>query len=342
MSTISNNCEFFASPVARLCNDAFSNVLSFFGPKELALLEKVCTSWKTFIGATDQWKKHCQHRLNIPAHLDPKSFLREGWNYKKGALFASPKVFDGRMYEYFLEADIGPVPPIPEEISLERRDEPDPCDPTETIGRNYTWIYCPEGFTFEDPPFDLDKADDPIDEEAPGLIPKEVGKSEEKRVLTVPNTINNIGEIFKHPTNGNPSAYDHIWVGIAEQHGNKRIRSGWICMREDTIGENRSFNNQQKIAKKAGVIISPLLHRVIFNFLIQTSSRMANTWPDGKSTYTRTSYLYRDLYGILWLSGCGDGGPSGLRVGSGFFFSGTGPNVGAAVVLPVKTQTIDP
>ncbi len=330
---VSGSSEAFASQNVRLTNDAFGYLLNILRPKELVLLEKVCKSWKTFIDG--QWKKQCQYRLNIPSNIDPSCFLPAGWNYKKGALLASTKVFDGRMYQYYLGADVGPVPPIPEEISLERGDEPDPCDSTNTIGRNYTWFYCPEGFTFEDPPFDLDKADDPIDEEAPGLIPKEAGKSEEKRLLTVPNTINNIGEIFKHPKNGNASAYNYdesIWDAYVSQHGDKRSPLGWVCMKEEVIRRDLSYAAQKKAAKNAGVVIPPLLHRILFNFLKQMDS---GTYPDRRDpwTYARTSTLFHDLDRINCYAVCGLGDAAGLLIKPSYLVFCP---LGAAVALPVK------
>lgn len=325
----------FPSPDVRLLrNDEFSLVLSFLKPEELECIERVCKSWKQFIEKTGQWKRHCQYQLNIPADIDPKSVLPDGWDYKKGCLLASPKVFDERIYQYYLGASVGQVPPIPEEISLTRRNEPDPCDPTKTIGQNYTWFYCPRDIEIYDDgsfPLDLDKPDNPNDEEAPKLVPKQAGKNVEKRVLKVPNTINNLGQLFKHPKNGKALTYTSIWDQISKQHGNKRIRSEWICMRDDVIGKGLSFPEQQEIANQHGVVIVPLIHRINFSFLKNISSKK-NTdlepFVYGRcSTLTNACNKLCSCGGAYWYSGCG--GNSNLNLKGNHKCD----NVGAAVAF---------
>ncbi len=333
MATISSYGPFgpFASPnVAPLRQDEFSRVLSFFKPKQLALLERVCTSWKTCIEKTDQWKQQCQYALNIPTTIDPKTFLPANCSYKDGSHQFCPIVFDGRVYQHYLGANIGSVPPIPKEISLERGGEADPCDPPNAIAGHYVWIYCPKEFektADENFPFDLDKVDDPNDEEAPRLIEKETVSSVEKKVLKIPNTINNLGKLFKHPQNGNPSSYDHIEKEIENQHGNKRIPSGWICMRAKPIEIGLSFQQQQESARKAGVVISPLPHRVFFNFL---AFICCGTYIDKNDThFARSSTLTNVPIGDLTTACHGNPYSPGIIIN----FDCVGFNTGLAVAL---------
>ncbi len=346
----------FASPTRRpLADNELGHVLSFLNPEELARAERVCRSWNQCIHTTDQWKKQCENRLNIPTHMDPRDFLSElegSRSYKGVAQLAIPaKVLDARIYQRILGAEIEPVPP--KETALEKRNEQDSCDPAETIGQKYVWIDSPSYFKISvdgDFPFELDKPDDPNDDEAPRLIQKEVGLVErfrrtiglgskpEEMVLKVPNTINNLGVLFKHPKKGNPSTYDYVWEAISAQHGNKRIPAGRICMREDVIGRNLTFAQQQATATAAGVAIPQLGHRILFNFLRHAEAE-ANTYPDGRNpwTFARTSTLTVDSQGVAWPSGCGGGGPSGLGVGSIFIDY---DYVGVAVALPAEVQAI--
>ncbi|HSW87233.1 MAG TPA: F-box protein [Rhabdochlamydiaceae bacterium] len=337
----------FASPVVRpLRNDEFSHVLSFLKPEELALAERVCATWKHFIKETDQWKKQCQFLLNIPINTDPMDYVPDCSSYKEILQLVLPKIFGEETYQYYLGAEVGPVPRIPKEIAPWKWNEPDPCDPTKLIGEQYDWMYVSKYLEITvdgNSPYYLDKLDDPNDEEAPRLIQKEVEsgtQSEEKRVLKVPNTIHNIVELFKNPKKGNPSAYFCVGEEISNQHGNKRIQPGWICMRKDVIGRGQyqSFSEQQETAKKAGVVIPQLLHRILYNFL----KHLETDYPDGKKPLTRarTSTLTLDSRGITYPSDCGCGlnSPSELRVRNSTISIGS---TGAAVALPMKDETID-
>ncbi|HSW86137.1 MAG TPA: hypothetical protein VLG49_01405, partial [Rhabdochlamydiaceae bacterium] len=294
-----------------------------------------------------------RYLLNISSiDIDPKSYLPLSLSYKEGLRLVLSRILDEDTYQYYLGAKVEPAPRIPEEISLKRFNEPDPFDPTETIGQNYFWMYSPPNLEIEGTyPFYLNKLDDPNDQEAPMLVndgPIErlmkligLGAKSAKRVLKVPNTINNSGELFKYPKNGNPSAYNYIWSEIARQHGNKRIPSGWICMREKLIGRNLSFSEQKAVAKKAGVVIPALLHRINFNFLQHARSGREDVYPDGRNpekTAARTSTLTH-WQGHTRSSCCGGGGPSGLCVGHDGIDDGL---VGEAVALSAETQVIGP
>ncbi|HSW87184.1 MAG TPA: hypothetical protein VLG49_06780 [Rhabdochlamydiaceae bacterium] len=328
----------FPSPDVRLLrNDEFSHVLSFFKLEELLYLERVCTSWKKFI-ETSKWKKQCDYFIGISTDSDRLKFFPQCATYKNILQLVLPKILDQETYRYYLGAEIGPVPPIPEEISLKRFIELDPCQPTETIGQNYFWVYFPAYFEIigdEDFPFELEKEADPNAEEAPMLIIKEGEKSEEKRVLKIPNTINNITKLFKHPKKGNPSHCSCIRDQISLQHGNKRMVPGWMCMREKPIGKNLSISQQQEAANKAGVVITSLLHRMNFNFLEYVRKKVC---PDENNapTYARTSTLIQD-WGHSWFPSCGEG-RSILPITK---LTKPYSNVGAAVAFPTKVQPSD-
>lgn len=344
----------FASQKGRpLANNESSYVFSFLGPKDLARAEHVCRSWKQFISQTDQWKKQCRIQLNS-FEFDPGTYLPASHSYKEGLSLVLSRVYDADTYRDRLGVQIEPFPRIPEAPSLKRFNEPDPFDPTKTKGQKYFWMDFPSYFKISvdgDFPFELDKLDDPKDEEAPRLIQKKVGHVEllkekigleskpEKKVLKVPNTINNLGVLFNHPKNGNPSAYDrNSWAAVFDQHGNKRIPSGRICMREDVIGRSLPFALQQAATTKAGVVIPQLGHRILFNLLRHAET---NTYPDGQNpwTYARTSTLTVDRRGNPWSSGCGGGGPSGLSVYDDHIDI---DSVGVAVGLPAEVQVIGP
>ena len=109
-------------------------------------------------------------------------------------------------------------------------------------------------------------------------------------------------------------------------------------MRKDLIGRNLPFHEQQALANENGVIIPDLLQRILFNFLEHIGT---NIYPDGSDpwTYARTTTLIQDGHGNDWPSGCGAGGPSGLRV-CGHFFDYD--YVGVGVALAAEVPAIGP
>ncbi|HSW86355.1 MAG TPA: hypothetical protein VLG49_02525 [Rhabdochlamydiaceae bacterium] len=296
-----------------------------------------------FIKETEQWKKQCQYLLNISANGDPMDYLPKCSSYKDVLKLVLSRILGEDIYRHYLGVTPEPAPRIPESISLKKFNDPDPFTrKTRKIGQNYFWVYYPEYFelTVEgDSPFYLDKEDDPNDQEAPRLILKEnkAGLLEwavkkiglvaelEKRVLRVPNTINNINTLFKHPKHGHPSFYkvsthifpdeDHI---ISREFGNKRTRSKWMCMRKDAIGKYKTFSQQQKTAEKAGAVIPSLFERITFNLAAHVTS---NIYPDGDKLriIARTdtllySYPFKNSSPMISVFACGKGDSSGLDV----------------------------
>ncbi len=332
------------------------HILSFLDFKDLAQAEGVCRRWKLVIATTDQWKKQCQYRLNISEDLDPRRFLPNGCTPdKRGAQLASTKVYDAKIYRDILGADIEFGPQILKAQSLEKSNEPDPCDPHKTKGQSYVWLDSPAYFCIPVNKrflFKLNKEDNSDDEEAPRLIPLSLTERFQRKIiptsnetLKVPNTINNLEVLFKHHLKkGNPSTYFHgqntahtMHVNDCEdvfvQHGDKRIRSGRICMREDVIGRDMDFDRQRAAAVEAGVKISCLGHRILFNFLRHAET---NAYQDGEksSAFARTSTVTvgpRD--GFDSPSGCGFEAPSSLAIG---LILSCDDNIGVAVALPAE------
>ena len=334
-----------------LANVAFDHVLSFLGPKNLARIESVCRSWKQFIiiDKAERWKRQCTIELNSEV-FDPGTYRPACRSYKEVLRLIFSRVLDKDTYRSILGAEIEPVPRVPEALSLKRFHEPDPCDGTKTIGEKYFWVDSPSYFkiTVEgDFPFELDKADDPNDVEAPRLIPKKevvpterfkrkigLGSGPKKEVLKVPNTINNLEALFKHPKNGYPSVCG-IWLNISGQQGNKRIPPGRICMREDVIGSGEIFAEQQRAAAEAGVVILQLGHRILFNLLRHAKTNAYPDGPNSKVCFARTSTVTLQQ-GTNQLSVCGatSRNPSFLHVGSDDTLSlGTRLAAGVAVAL---------
>lgn len=253
----------------------------------------------------------------------------------------SSSIFGERFWKHYV-GDVGCVPPIPEAISLKKWDEPDPCDPTTTIGKEYVWMYCPSDVVTVLEDCALSKADD-LAIEQPELIAKAGSKVEK-----VPMTINNIGELFKRLKTGYSSQYNNqynnMWGVVVKQHGNKKIPAEWICMRRSVIGGGLSFSDQQALVKQKGVVLAQLHHRIVFNFLEHARS---NAYPDrlDPCTYARTSTYTRTSTLLLceqdyWPLACGAGGPSGLRV-QGVVIC-VNDYVGVAVTLPKEVQAIGP
>ncbi|HSW87230.1 MAG TPA: F-box-like domain-containing protein [Rhabdochlamydiaceae bacterium] len=306
----------------------FDLVLSFMEPKDLVCSEKVCRSWNKFIKATEQWKKQCQKRLNLPNHIDPNNFLPEKWNYKLGAWFGSPKVFDAKIYRDYLGADVGIVPPIPKKIALERSVEPDPCDDNKKIGQNYVWLYRPKSFKISSDVFYLDKPEDPNEEDAPLIVKKEDGKFDQMEVLEVYNTISNVEKLFKNPRKGKSLGYEYIHSDVVYYHGSKRSTSEWICMREDVIGKKLHFLEQLEIAKIKGVIVASLLDRINYTFFKRISSKILSDELQG--TFARTSPLYFKHYRHPWEAYSVGSFSGGLDIRCPFDHD----QIGAAVALP--------
>lgn len=313
-----------------LTADIFGYMLSFLKPNELAALESVCKNWERFINT--QWPKHCQIQMGLSSEINFTEYLPCP-SYKDSLKLIFSSILAEDVYRRYV-GEIGPVPKIPEAISLKKWNEPDPCDKRTTIGKEYYWMYCPSYIEIEREGVDLDKPDDPNDPEAPRLIQAD---QSEKKTLKVAVTINNIIEVFKHPKTGNPANCEKIWDQITSQHGNKRLASGWIPMRWKVVGRTLTFPEHQTFAKKHGVTPSQLGHRMLFNFLCKARY---NVYPDGVNprTYALTDTLTYDEQNNPWVSLCGIGGPSGLWVGR--FLMGCS-NIGAAMTLPVEVQAFN-
>jgi len=315
-------------------------VFNFLEPKDLGRLEQVSKTFEDAVGY--QWRSLCRMQLGLSPGPNLGPLLPAGLSPKASSLFLSKTILDEEVYRRHI-GDVEPAPPISRLSFFNQRNQPDPCDPTKQIGSEYVLMYLPESVTINQSGVSLDKADDPNDSEAPRLIRREgsssgPGAQSENTTLKVAVTINNIVELFKCPKTGNPSTFSYIWDQIVDQHGNKRIPAGWICMRRDVIGRNLPFAQQQALANEKGVVLSELLPRILFNFLAHVRSKKAGVYPDGQDpwTYARTSTITRDSGGTNWPSGCGAGGPSGLFVSSFIVFD----RVGVAVALPAEVQAI--
>ncbi|HSX14212.1 MAG TPA: hypothetical protein VLE96_07330 [Chlamydiales bacterium] len=313
------------------------HVFSFLEPKDLGRLERVNTVFEDAVGY--QWRSRCRELLSLPIGADLNPFLPEDLSVKTSVLLLSNNVFDERVYD----RHIGDVEPALlasqiKSIFLKNCNKPDPCDPTKKIGTEYVLMYIPEYITINRNGVSLDKADDPNNAEAPRLIQTAAnseGVQSENTTLKVAVTINNLRELFQEPKIGHPSTYSYIGDQIANQHGNKRVPAQWVCMRKDVIGRKLTFNQQLELAREKEVVPTELLPRILFNFLISVRAANVNTYQDGRNPWTivRTQTLTNDSNGNSRSSGCGGGGPSGLRVCNDFIDIGN-DNVGVAVALP--------
>jgi len=325
--------------INRLCHEAFGHILSFLGTKELGQAEGACKVWNRYILAdrSDQWKVQFEIRLGLPPGIASREYLPAGLSYKQAVQFVFPSLLDKRVYEHYI-GKIGPVSPPPKDF-FKKWNESDPCDPTKTIGKAYVLMYCPDYIESDLSGFSLDGVDDPNNLQAPKLIQSEEGfeATSENTTLKVPVTINNIVELFKRPKIGNASKYSLIWESVVEQHGNKRMSAGWMCMRIDVIGEHFSFAAQQTLAMTRGVVLSELLPRILFNF---TQHARVNVYPDRRDPliHARTSTLTRDSSGNDFPASCGAGSADGLIV----TYRLDRGSVGVAVALPVEVQELAP
>jgi hypothetical protein len=320
------------------------HIFSFLGPKELGSSEVICKEWRGFITEFG-WERLCKILLNLPAEIDPARY----WHKESLRLIFS-RVFGEGVYEKYLGAKVGPMPPIP----IRRWNERDPCDLAKTVGENYVLMYCPRDITITvpaDSAWRLDKEDDLDDPVAPRLIQGEaslvgritgtlgLGANQESKVLKVPITFNNVETLFKHHLKeGYPAQCSYIWHKIVEQHGNERIQAGYTWMRRVVIGRNLPFPQQQALANEKGVEIPCLLQRILFNFLEHVRT---NTYPDGQDpwNFARTSTLTQDS-GTDRPSGCGPHGPRGLEVNYASTFDHE--YIGVAVALPAEVQATHP
>ena len=355
-----------------LPSEVLGHILSFMRPNDLHRAEKVCKAWKQCSAETFQWKQQCQIQLGLHRDIDPKDYLPEGSSYKRRLALVLANVLNESVYKHYI-GNVGPVPPIPEEISLKRWNEPDPCDSSKKIGTEYVWMYCPSHIEIDQRGYFLDKLDDQNNPEAPKLILNDQQaskriKSEDELsedisqdelsedelegkslreiefgahnpALKVPVTINNLRKLFRHPKTGNPSDYSYLCKYIGREHGNKRRPAEWICMRKDVIGVNIQVNEQQALAKAKGVVIPELLPRILFNFMQHVRSK-ADAYPDGNNPFigATTSTIVGALGPEDVFAGCGYGNSSGLRVND--FVAGDDP-VGVAVALSAEMQAIE-
>ena len=337
-----------------LCGNDFRHILSFLGPKDLARSEKVCRNWDRFINSTGQWKQQCKIQLDVSTDDELEKFRPRSLSYKGSVKLLVSSIIDDDVYKFYIGI-VGPVPRIPEAISLSQWNVPDPCDPTKTIGTEYFWMYRPSHIEIsvpENSPLYLNGPDDITKSDAPRLMERTPEKTEglviglakgaiPKIKLKVPVTINNIEELFKRPKIGNPSKYGYICKTIVKQHGNKRIKAGWTCIKKEVIGRGLSYPLQLKRAKEKEVVPSDLVTRILANCWRHTRSGKANVYLDGYNPYifACTSTITYDSQGNNWPSGCGAGGPSGLDVLNKALRNN---DVGVAVELPAEVQAFGP
>lgn len=340
-----NNSRFY--PGAGLCCDTFIHGLTFLEPQDLGCCAKVCRAWNGCVESEPQWKIQCQSLLDLSPDTDPRSYvLVESHSYKEIFRVVYANILGSRVYERYI-GRVGSVPRIPKGLSLQRWNQPDPCDPTKKIGPEHVWMYIPSHIEIDTEGVALSKIDDPNDEEAPLLLRREetcweqVSKAigfRTRSSLKVPVTMNNIEVLFERPKEGNPSTYRAIWDKIKEQHGNKRSAAGWVCMRKMLIGRGLSFDEQQALVREKGVVISELLPRILFNCLGHARSGRENMYPDGQNprVYARTSTLTRDAQGSDWPSGYWCGSPLGLHINHYDILGES--NIGVAVRLPPEDE----
>ena len=336
-----------------LSDDTFGYVLSFLGPHDLGCSEKVCRYWNGFIKSNKIWEQNCMILLGVSNYEDLEKYRPSSPSSKESVKRLVSQIIDPHVYSLYI-GDVGPAPAIPNEISLTKWNEADPCDPTKKVGSGYFWMYRPSYIEISvsnksplylDGPDDLSKPDAPkLMERAPeyteGLLIRLAKKALPEIKIKVPMTINNFGQLFGHSKIGNRPKYNYITDALLEQHGNKRIKEGWACIKKEVIGRNLSYPEQLALADQTGVVLSDLATRILANLWNHARSGDAKTYLDrhDPSTFARTSTPFV-AEGNEFPSGCGDGGDSGLGVYTHFFDNET---VGLGVELPSEISVIGP
>lgn len=347
-----------------LSPEVFGDVLSYLEPQDLVCSIKVCRAWKCHVEAECQWKTQCQILLDLPSQTDPKSYVPGLSSYKAIFRQVYASILGEHVYSRYI-GTIESVPRIPKSISLQRWNEPDPCNPAldltkpfwkpGTIGEKYVWVYIPSDIIITDSKgvFALSKEDDPNDTEAPELLLKEEGLEESvskpiefgtQSVLKVPVTINNIKVLFKYPKEGKPLIFEVEEDQIIKQLGNKRWPAGWFCMRNEVFAKGGRFVNQDEIVSCRRVVHSELLPRILFNCLKHVRTGEVNIYPDDENlmTYARTSTrITRSELDNSRPVICGYSSPDVLRVAIYFPHFVDDLSVGVAVELPKEVRAID-
>jgi hypothetical protein len=322
-----------ASPTRSLIPNELMALFPFFNPQELSRMERVCRAWRQTTQV--EWKRRYQTLLNVDFSVDLKTYFPTSCSSCKEALLkVFSKILGPENYRSYLGAKVTPPPKAALTAFCRKFNQPDPCDPKRTIGEEYYLVYSPPDLTVTitpKAPFWLDKDTLRKGGGIECFIKRLRVKTEE--TATIPSTINNISELFRNASKGSPSYSDHVWERAIEQHGDKRIPSGWICVRENPFQEDYSFAEQRAAALKVGVEIGDLGTRMLFNFLRHTAT---NVYPDaqGLGSYVRTSTLVGSV-GLNWSVNCGGDNQGSLAICRDIPAGGNG-EPGIAVVLPLR------
>jgi hypothetical protein len=320
--------------VRHLLPDELVGALAFLNPQELLGTEKVCRAWKQ---ATQQeWKRRYRTLLDVASSVDLKSYFPADCFSCKGALLkVFSKVFGPEIYPSYLRAKVASPPKAALTAFFRKFNQPDSCDPMWTIGQSYYLVYSPPDFTIHIAPNTPFYSDNGTLKKVEGLtwIAQQLG-FRRKGTVTIPNTMNNLFQLFAHPVKGHANPSDSMDEIVMDQHGDERIASGWICMRELPFEANDSFAEQQAAALKAGVTIADLGTRTLFNLLMHMHTRV---YPDGRGfrSHVRTATTLA-LVGRNWTIVCGEDDRR-----RGFTASRELPpddhwEPGAAIVLPLE------
>jgi hypothetical protein len=316
-----------------LLSEVLTASASYLEWEDLASTATVCRIWNECIESEDLWETQCRTLFGLSPENDPKVYAPNAPSYKAIFKAVSFAILGPRVYEHCI-GPVGVVSRYPKGSSLQKWNEPDPCDPTRTIGENYVWMYIPSYI-------ETNSEDVVLNPNNPGALQFCRRK--------VPVTIENIKKLFEQPKTGYPVTYKltcQIFLdAIVKQHGNSRWpagwasmrKKGWVCMRKNVIGRKLIFAEQEALARKSGVEIPEFLPRFLFNCLGHVRSGTDNIYPDGMDprSNARTSTLTRDLDGTYRPTACGDGSCFGLLVSTSIF---RGPHIGVAVVLPEVVQ----
>ncbi len=185
--------------------------------------------------------------------------------HKDGHQKLPSHIFGADVYREHINAKIPSPPPIPDSISLRRWRQPDPFDATQIVGQHYYRIYVPPYF-------------------------------EDEHGQKLPPTIGLIRELFKSPKKGAPLPIE-FWMAKSsyeKELENRPITPGLFWMRRDLIEMDQPLRAQEAVAKKAGLVVAELGHRILLNYLLHATT---GKYPDGRKPdrLARTATTVYDL-----------------------------------------------
>jgi hypothetical protein len=271
------------APFSSIPNDALAVALSFLGDQDLRVAASVSHSFQEQLPAACE--EQCKSRRFIPEALPPGVGFRE-------FLFGQfPDAMGADVFEEYF-GSIDTVPAVPKKFT-DMAPQP-----------GFKLAFIPEYITITvdaDSTLRLDETTAVDGKKARLTENPEMAPQGQRRTIKVPITLKNIvllaqKHLKKYRGISQFAGIDeNSWANVLDQNGDVGVGpSHWSYQKKSVIGLGKFYDSQVEMANDAGLEITPLAERVIFDLLSYIKS---GEIPQS-DYFERTSTIVRDSTGI--------------------------------------------